>query len=273
MIGLTGARGVLGRRLIKALAARNAPVSAFAGNVCDVTALTEWAKNCTRIVHAAAVVPTIQASEAPGAAITVNVAGTANVAAAAAAVKASFSYVSTSHVYASSDTPLTETSTLIPVSPYGLTKLQGEQWARRLTGDPLIVRIFSYFDSRQASTYLVPALYGRIREAPEGVELPLFGFRSRRDIADARWLAEQLAELVLSGVTGTLNLGTGHGTPIAMVAERLAAAAGRSDIRWVPADDHPGDTLVADPAMLNKVGVDARFDLDAALGTFVAEVV
>lgn len=271
MIGLTGARGVLGRRLVEAFAARGAVISAYPGDVCDVTALSEWARDCTRIIHAAAVVPTGQVSADPGAAITVNVAGTANVAAAAAEAKASFSYVSTSHVYASSDTPLTEAERLEPVSLYGLTKLQGEQWVRRLTDDPLIVRIFSYFDSRQAPTYLVPALHDRIRKAPQGGELPLFGFRSRRDIADARWLAEQLAQLVLSGATGTLNLGTGDGTPIAAVAERLAAAAGRSDIRWVPADDHPGDTLVADPAMLAKSGVDARFDLDSALRAFVAE--
>lgn len=271
VVGLTGARGVLGRRLVEALTLRGASVAAFDGDVRDLDALNSWTAGCTHIVHAAAVVPTVQVRDQPGTAIAVNVAGTANVAAAAALTGARLIYVSTSHVYESSNTPLTETDALNPVSLYGLTKLQGEQWVQRILPDALILRLFSYFDSRQASTYLVPGLINRIKEAPLNSELPLLGYRSQRDIADARWLATRLADLVLTDTKGTMNLGTGKSTSIITVASRLSAAAGRDDITWVPADDHPGDTLVADVAALHRSGFVNTFDLDAALREFVAE--
>lgn len=271
-IGLTGARGVLGRRLSEAFETRGLSVLPFDGDVRDVAALTDWAARCTRIVHAAAVVPTVQVKEAPGTAITVNVAGTANVATAAAAAGATLAYISTSHVYASSNAPLSEAAAIAPVSLYGLSKWQGEQWVDQLIAKPLIVRIFSYFDSLQAETFLIPALYRRVLDAPFGAELPLMGFRSVRDIADARWLADRLAELVLSDAAETLNLGTGIATPIARVAERLAAAAGRKDISWIPADDHSGDMLVADTGLVRSFGEGPDFDLDLALQRFVAEI-
>ena len=267
-IGVTGARGVLGRRLSEAFETRGVRVYAFDDDVRDREALSAWAKRCERIIHAAAIVPTVLVSEAPDTAIAVNVAGTANVAAAASANSVPMTYISTSHVYASSPHPLTADAPRHPVSLYGLTKLQGEQWVERLLDKPLIIRIFSYFDTRQAPSFLIPALYRRIREAPKGAVLPLFGYRSVRDLTNASWLAEQIADCVLDGKTGTHNIGTGRGTSIAMVAERLAAASGREDISWVPADDHPGDTLVAASPIS---GHNAAFDLDEALKTFVAE--
>lgn len=270
-IGLTGARGVLGRRLVEVLDARGTRVTPFDGDVRDAAALAEWATGCERIVHAAAIVPTIQVKEGTGTAIAVNVAGTANVATAAAAAGVPLTYISTSHVYASSDGALAEDAPVRPVSLYGLTKWQGEQWVNQLAPAPLIVRLFSYFDSRQAASFLVPALYRRIREAPKGAELPLYGYGSVRDMADARWLAGRLADLIESGASGTLNLGTGVGTSIATVAARLALAVGRDDISWTPADDHPGDTLVADVTAVSRAVEMPAFDLDAAFRALAAD--
>lgn len=268
-IGLTGARGVLGRRLVDAFARRSAAVDPFGGDVRDEKALHAWAGGCTQIVHAAAVVPTVQVNSAPGTAIAVNVAGTANVAAAAAAAGIRLTYVSTSHVYASSNDALTVDAVVNPISLYGLTKWQGEQWIGRLCPDPLIVRLFSYFDSRQAPSFLIPALFRRICNAPHGATLPLFGYRSVRDIADAHWLADRLAALVMAGTGGTYNLGTGNGTTIADIAMRLSRAIGRDDLSWAPADDQPGDTLMA---CLSREDGQSSFDLDAALRTFVREI-
>lgn len=268
-IGLTGARGVLGRRLVDAFARHGATVIPFAGDVREEEALTAWAKGCTQIVHAAAVVPTVQVKNAPGTAITVNVAGTANVATACAEAGIRLTYISTSHVYASSNAALTVGAAVDPISLYGLTKWQGEQWVARLCTDPLVVRLFSYFDSRQAASFLVPALLRRIREAPKGATLSLFGYRSVRDIADAHWLADRLVAMVLADRTGTHNLGTGIGTGIVEIAARLSSAAGRDDLSWEPADDQPGDTLTAGLVRDEDHPV---FDLDDALQTFVHEM-
>lgn len=270
-IGLTGAGGVLGRRLRDALADRGAAVKPFKGDIRDTRQVTAWAMGCERIVHAAAIVPTDQVTEAPGTAIAVNVAGTANVAAAAAAIGARLTYISTSHIYAPSQDPLHEDATINPLSLYGLTKWQGEQWVERLSENPLVARIFSYFDGRQAPTYLLPALYDRVRAAPKGAELPLFGYSSTRDIADARWLAERLASMVLSDGSGIINFGTGRGYSIATIAGRVAQSIGREDISWTPFDDSPGDALVADISKLQSIARPPEFDLESALALFIEE--
>lgn len=272
IIGLTGTRGVLGRRLQAALEARNLSVRPFESDVRDPGAVEQWAQNCRCVVHAAAVVPTVQVGADPGTAIAVNVAGTANVAAAAAKASARLVYISTSHVYRSSADPLSENAPIEPVSLYGLSKWQGEQWAGRLVPAVLIARLFSYFDARQAPSYLVPALASRIAAAPAGAELPLFGYNSVRDIADAAWLAERLADLILANTAGVVNVGTGMGHRISALAQRLATLAGRGDITWVPADDHPGDALVSDATALHGMMDVPEFDLDAALCAFLRDV-
>lgn len=271
MIGLTGGRGVLGRRLLAALELRGVATSSFGGDVRDAAAVTRWVADCSAIVHAAAIVPTGQVGADPAAAIAVNVAGTATVAAAAAAAGARLVYVSTSHVYRASARPLTEDAPIDPVSLYGLTKWQGEQWVARLGGDVLVARLFSYFDARQAPSYLGPALHDRIAHAALDAELPLFGYRSVRDMADARWLADRLADLIALDTTGVVNVGTGQPRSIAVIAQTLATVAGRPDIRWVPADDAPGDALVTDVTRLHALSDVPAFDLAAAFGALVAE--
>ncbi|MBV1689343.1 sugar nucleotide-binding protein [Novosphingobium sp. G106] len=272
IVGLTGAQGVLGRRLNDALQARGVHVTPFKGDVRDKNALTDWAKVCTHIVHTAAVVPTVQVNDAPGEAIAVNVAGTANVAQVAGAARARLAYISTSHIYASSPSPLAEEARISPASLYGLTKWQGEQWVERLAPESLIVRVFSYFDSRQADSFLIPQLRNRIAVAELNAELPLFGYRSSRDIANADWLANRLVDLLLADAKGVFNLGSGTGTSIAQVAKQLAQAAGRQDISWVPADELPGDVLIANTAKMARIVAIPAFDLESELRTFVAEV-
>ena len=271
MIGLTGGRGVLGRRLLATLEARGIAVTSFGGDIREAEAVKRWVADCSTVVHAAAIVPTGRVGADPAAAITVNVAGTATIAAAAATTGARLIYVSTSHVYRSSARPLTEEAPIDPVSLYGLSKWQGEQWCARLASEVLVARLFSYFDARQGPSYLGPALHDRIACAAPGAELPLFGYDSVRDIADARWLSERLADLIALGTSGIVNVGTGQPHSIAAIARTLATVAGRPDIRWVPADDKPGDMLVADVTRLNMLFDVPAFDLGAAFGALVSE--
>ena len=168
-IGLTGARGVLGARIHSTLSTRGHKVVPLVGDVRDAPALDNWAKHLDAAVHAAAIVPVHKVANHLFDAISVNVAGTANVARAIArSSNCHLTYISTSHVYAPSDRPVRENDQLRPASLYGLTKLQGEQWASSISERLLIVRVFSFFDARQPDSYLVPSLRARILPAQPG---------------------------------------------------------------------------------------------------------
>lgn len=271
-IGITGATGVLGSRIVQVLERRGYAVSGFAGDVRDPDAVGDWAGTVDAIVHCAAVVPVRQVADHAGAAIEINVGGTATVASAAARLGKRLVYVSTSHVYRSSDDPLAEDAPLAPVSLYGLTKLQGEEWVERLAPKALILRLFSYFDERQASSFLVPGLRARIGAAAPGAAIELFGGYNRRDMASATWLAEACTALFDTGATGIVNCATGSDLTVLAIAERMAAAMGRPDISWTVIQDRPVDTLISDNRRMRGIVPDLPdFDLDAALAAYARD--
>lgn len=269
-IGLTGARGVLGARISEALTRLGVSVRAFPGDVRDAAAVDDWMNGLTNVVHAAAIVPTGQVADRPADAIAINVVGAANIARAAARGGARLTFISTAHVYRSSDYPIPETGAIEPVSLYGLTKLQGEQWVEALCEGSLTLRVFSYFDARQAASYLVPALGARVAAAAPREVLMLKGARSVRDMADAVWLGEVCARLAIGNAAGVHNVSAGCSESVQAIAERLAAAAGRADVRWREDPSIPANALVADRSRLAGLGDLPPFDLDAALARFVA---
>jgi nucleoside-diphosphate-sugar epimerase len=202
----------------------------------------------------------------------VNVIGSVNVAEAVARQgTCGLAYISTSHVYAPSDEPLTESGATKPPSQYGLTKLQGENWILSIKPDALAIRVFSFFDPVQPASYLVPALTKRIRAAERGAVMPLRGALCKRDIADASWLAALCTALVTRNIKGIVNCGTGHGYLVREIAERLAAAMGRRDLSWQGFPEDGINALVADIQTLSAaLGAPPAFDLDTSFADYVA---
>jgi UDP-glucose 4-epimerase/GDP-4-dehydro-6-deoxy-D-mannose reductase len=267
-IGITGARGVLGRRLCAELRQRNIDFIVFDGDIRDVDAASRFVADAGSVVHAAAIVPVGRVSADPATAISVNVAGTASIARAAA--EKPFAYVSTSHVYAPSSGDLSEDAATHPSSVYGWTKRQGEQWCEVLHPAPLILRLFSYYDVAQPETYLVPSLVRRIRETPVGGIIELAGADNVRDVADATWMAQTIALLLASGATGVVNCGTGQGRRVLDIAVALASSIGRDDVQFEGTDTRePSTRLVADTTRLRTLlPAVPPFDLVAGLRDF-----
>ncbi len=148
-IYLTGAGGLVGGALVPVLEAAGHEVAGgeFAGralvDVCDAAAIgaaiaaarPDW------VVHLAAYTAVDQAEQEMGAAARLNVGGTANVAAAAAATGARLLYMSTDYVYSGEKSePYVETDAPGPLSAYGRSKLEGETAARAAVPAALIVR-------------------------------------------------------------------------------------------------------------------------------------
>lgn len=241
----------------------------FTGDIRDAAKLIDWAANLDLVIHAAAIVPTGKVTQAPSEAITVNVGGTANVARAAALGGARLIYMSTAHVYRSSTQALAEDAEISPVSLYGLSKLQGEQWVSRLADDVLILRLFSYFDAFQAPTYLAPALRDRISAADQGAVLTLRGAASVRDMADADWIAATCLQLVEAGAGGVANVSANCPVTVLELAQRMSLAMGRGDIQWVPSAGDTPDYLMADRTKLEMLIKPEPFSLDRSISRFL----
>ena len=266
-VGITGARGVLGRRIVEQFTAQGLSPVAFHGDVRDRAVVDEFVKGIDVVIHSAATVPVTVVASDPGSAVSVNVGGTANVAMCASRYGRPLVYISTSHVYATSEGFLQESSPVRPSSLYGLTKYQGESWCQELHPRPLILRVFSFFDPEQRPPYLVPSLKQRIQMAPRGATLVIRGSQDERDLASAIWMAKVIADLVQRGMSGIVNCGTGQGVRVIEVADRLAVMAGRVDLNItseVPPAPH--SRIVADTSLLKGWLPElAAFDLRQAL--------
>ena len=123
-------------------------------------------------------------------------------------------YASSSSVYGlTPDLPMTETSPLIPISPYGVTKLAAEQLAylyHKNHGLPVVsLRFFTVFGPGQRPDM---AFHKFFKAILEGREIPVFGDGSQtRDFTYIDDIVEALRSAERVGAPGEVyNVGGGH---------------------------------------------------------------
>jgi nucleoside-diphosphate-sugar epimerase len=267
-IAITGARGVLGRALMRHWS--GVEWAPFGGDVRDLDAVRAWLSEAgaDAIVHLAAIVPVRRVEREPHAAFAVNAGGTLNVAEAARTVSpAAWLFVaSTSHIYAPSESPAGEDAAVDPISLYGATKRQAEEialaYARHYALPVCIGRIFSFSAPGQAGDYFIPATIARIRGAGSAEELLIRGGRQVRDFLTTERISAAVETLFAHRAAGVFNIGSGSGTTLVDLAARLCAALGRTDLRVTAADDAAG-SLVAGVARLRALGWSAGNAVEA----------
>jgi GDP-4-dehydro-6-deoxy-D-mannose reductase len=227
------------------------------GSIADALA---WAPDA--IVHLAAVASGWEARQDPGTAWEVNAAGTARLAAAAAALREAgrvdpiLLLVSTGEVYGAGDrAPRVETDPLRPISPYAASKVGAEAAALetwRRTGLRVVVaRPFPHTGPGQDPRYVVPAFAARLREArASGAGTVATGnLTPVRDILDVRDVAAAYRVLLSRGVAGDVyNVSRGEGVQLADLFARLAALIG------TPAVPAPDPALVRSADIPHLVG-------------------
>lgn len=258
---VTGASGILGRRVESALAGAGfrGEMVAFCGDVSSRAGIREFLSSSGEFdacLHLAAVVPVQSVEEDPVRAYEVNAIGTGLLASelSESSPDCHFVYCSSSHVYRSSAAPLTEESVTAPVTAYGRSKLAGEYLATDVAARGRIslgvARVFSLFAPDQDPSFLYPATLRRLADLGAGEALEVRGGRNVRDFLHADEVARILATLVLRRVEGVVNVGSGR--PMTIVDfVRSIAPSGTSVV------EAPGQSertiLVADISRLSRV--------------------
>jgi nucleoside-diphosphate-sugar epimerase len=271
-LALTGATGLVGREFRRRFEAH--VTATFSGDICngvDVESFCSSLRDVDCLIHLAAVVPRQTVDTDPERAYHVNCGGTLRILEALKRLKdregraPRLLYASSSHVYAASDRALKEADELTPLSAYGLTKLQGEQWCRHYRDNHrlsiAVVRIFSFSGPGQSFEYFIPATVQKVLQAERNSEVRFQGVRGSRDFLHVAQVAEGLFKLAQFTFNGEINLATGVGLPLTDVIRRVVELAARSDLRLNFGEDPPVH-LVADVQKLNSEGLEFRPQLD-----------
>lgn len=270
-IGLTGGSGIMGQTLRKNFP--NFEWFLFEKEILNSEEIASWLKDTgplDALIHLAAIVPTHLVEADPAQAIRVNVEGTCRLLFELQKNSKQIPWVfiaSTAHVYASSPAPLTEESPLSPISLYGLTKLQAEQWALEFGKSELnicIGRIFSTSSPLHPDSYFLPSMIRKISGAPPGATLEVRGLHGTRDFLTADQVCQAIQFLMNKKSTGIFNVAGGQPLKLFDVVQKIKSRLGRNDIKIVPLEKDTSH-LSGNVDKLKKLGFTPKPDLDELL--------
>lgn len=257
-IAITGSTGVLGKILCRHFADSNdVTVSAFTGDITKQEEVDKWISTlqADHLFHLAALVPVIAVNEDPFMAYNVNVGGTINLLSAVKKydLKAWFFYASTSHVYKSSDSPISETDPIEPINTYGLTKLTAEKvcesFSKSYNYPVCIGRIFSFYHDTQVVPFLYPSMMNRLQTEDLSVPFKLRGANCVRDIINAEQVVDIILRLKENKYNGIINIAGGEGITVADFVRRISPSPVE-----IEAMDNDYNCLVADISKLKQIG-------------------
>jgi len=254
VIGVTGAKGTLGRLFCQHLTDCNVVFSDFKGDIRQQKDIESWVggEPITHIVHFAAVVPVDVVNHNPVEAYDTNVSGTVNLLKTLQKknIDSWLFYASSSHVYAASDKAITEEALTMPRNVYGRTKLAGEQACLDVAGASkhlkvCIGRIFSFYHESQVGPYLFPTIKKRLAEAKDGDDFELRGADSIRDFLRAEEVVDWIFKLWEKNAIGVFNIASGIPVKIRDFVQQMTD----KKINIVAADEF-SDCLLADISKL-----------------------
>jgi len=299
---VTGGAGFIGSHLCEALLERgiqvtvldnlstgkreNLPTSVrlVEGSVLDEGTLADAIEDCEVVFHLAAQVSVPESIERPVPSIATNATGTLLLLEHARRSGISrFIYSSSSAVYGDAEPSQKREDLLpLPVSPYGVGKLAGENfvaaYARCYGMQTASLRYFNVFGARQRhdSPYsaVIPIFLAHLRK---GEPLTVYGdgtqtrdFVFVEDVVRANLLAMEA-----DGLRGeAFNVASGRSLSLNELIETLAAITGKEpEVRYVP--PRPGDIQhsAADIAKAaRELGYEPRYTLENGLRKMLSDI-
>jgi UDP-glucose 4-epimerase len=301
---VTGGAGFLGSHLVDALVARGDDVvvldnlrrgqTAFLpldrvrfieADICDEQAVAEACVGVDTVFHLAAQSNVLGALQDMDYSFTTNVVGTFNVLKAATAAGATrLVFSSSREVYGEQTAiPVSEDAALTAKNPYGASKLAGEAYCRAwaaVGGLRCSVLRFGNLYGPRDSGRVIPLWLDR---AVRGEPLEVFGGEQVLDFVPVDFAVAALLRAAETDLDGPVNVGTGKGTAILDLAERISQlAGGRTPVQLRPARgaevvrfvaeitrmrrllglDPPADPLVGLPALFASFANTASFEAE-----------
>lgn len=272
---LTGAGGFTGRHFSECARGAGVDVVPLSADLLDRDAVrTEVLRvQPQAVVHLAAISFVGHADE--GELYRVNVVGTTNLLAAAAALPYSLSQVllaSSANVYGNAPvSPITEDALPAPVNHYATSKLAMEMMARTFADrlPVVITRPFNYTGTGQASQFLVPKLVDHFARRASRIELG--NLDVEREFNDVRMVCDAYLKLLDKGRPGaTYNVCSGQPYSLQQLIQSLEQLTGhRMEVAVNPAFVRANEVhrLCGDPRrLIDTVGPITTKTLDQTLG-------
>ncbi|HWO93917.1 MAG TPA: NAD-dependent epimerase/dehydratase family protein [Dehalococcoidia bacterium] len=271
---VTGGAGFLGRHLVDALLARGDDVTIldnfrrsepegippavrlFEGDIRDPAAVQAAMEGAELVFHLAAQSNVMGSSADPDYAFATNVMGTYNVlrAARAAGVRRVV-FSSSREAYGEpAALPVAEDTPLGAKNAYGASKIAGEAYCRvsEAEGGPTcsILRFANVYGPGDRER-VIPLWLDR---AVRGEPLELYG---GSQVLDFVWVGIAVECLLAAGerdLDGPVNVGSGTGTSLTELAERIRSlTGGRSELKVLPARPIEVTRFVADTTRMRRV--------------------
>ncbi len=225
-------------------------------DIRDAGALVDACRGVDAVVHLAAQSNVLGASKDVRYSSETNVLGTVNVLAAALdAGVPRVVFSSSREVYGDpAELPVGEERPLAPKNYYGASKVAGEAYcaAFRQRGlDVRILRLANVYGPRDTER-VIPLWLDR---AQRGLDLEVYGGRQVLDFVWIDIVVEALLRAAdLDSLPEAVNVGTGAGTRITELAERVVAATGAtSSIRTLPTREEEVVRFVADTRRMRTI--------------------
>ena len=224
-IGITGASGVLGKKILKIK--KNIKYISFKGDIRSKKKIKKWFKEnyFDAIFHLAAIVPIKEVDNDKLKALNVNYNGTKNI--VDEIVKHNikwFFFSSTSHVYSFNKKKISEKFRRNPNSYYGYTKKIAEDYIiKKLKNNNnkyCIGRIFSISNKNQKKNFLIPDLKKKLFRKKKIIFLK--NLNHFRDFISTDDLSKIIIQLYKKNFGGIINLGTGNAIHLKEIAKILA---------------------------------------------------
>ena len=265
IIGITGATGVLGRKLIIKL--KNYNLIIFKGDISIKQNVYSWVNrnNFDAVIHLAAIVSTTKVSKGKNKALKVNYFGTKYLIDALIInqkknnKKTWFFFASSSHVYSFSKNKKKEESKVKPLSYYGSLKDKAEKYLLKKSSliNICIGRIFSFTDVKQNKSFFLPSIYHKIKEE-EAVSCYKL-YKEIRDFISVDDIIRALIMLMRINYRGVINICNGKEVNLFNIYKTISKYLGKTVIKKRPYKNF--NILVGDNTKLKKIGFKANHNI------------
>ena len=189
-------------------------------NICD-DSINDYFKNIDVVFNCAAMVGVKLATSKPLEVLDQNISNVRRILDLCRKNNALHVFISSSEVYGNSlDMPVSENSILVPVSPYGVSKIVGETYCssfkRKYGIDSIIIRLFNVYGPGQDTNGLSWVLPSFIIKLLQNQKITIHG--TGEHTRDFTFIDDAVKGIFLASVKGTFgdayNIGTGVETSI-----------------------------------------------------------